>query len=152
LRERCRSSPAAGADRRGLPRRDGGCPGIFSRVTDLTRLLDAAPGGDRRAASELLPLVYDELRTLAAARLAAGPSGRALQPTALFLQAYLRLVGPADPGDSPEAPSAGRAHFFGASVSPEQVPEGACGLPGPGYADGRTNPLPAGYSFGPAGH
>ena len=64
-------------------------------MSDVTRLLDAA-AGDRRAAAELLPLVYDELRKLAAARMAAEPAGHTLLPTALVHEAYLKLVGPAD--------------------------------------------------------
>ena len=51
-------------------------------MANVTRLLDAAAAGDPRAAAELLPLVYDELRQLAAARLAAEPAGNTLQPTA----------------------------------------------------------------------
>jgi hypothetical protein len=65
-------------------------------VSDVTRLLDAAAAGDRRAAADLLPLVYDELRKLAAARMAAESPGHTLQATALVHEAYLRLVGPAD--------------------------------------------------------
>ncbi len=76
----------------------------------LTRVLNAASTGDRKAAAELLPLVYDELRQLARARLAHQPPGTTLQPTALVHEAYLKLVGDADPGwDS-------RAHFFGAAA------------------------------------
>ena len=70
--------------------------GTLGRMSDVTRLLDAAAAGDRHAAAELLPLVYDELRKLAAARLAAEPPGHTLQPTALVHEAYLRLVGRAD--------------------------------------------------------
>ena len=76
----------------------------------LTHVLHAAGSGDRQAAAELLPLVYDELRRLARARLAQQPPGTTLQPTALVHEAYLKLVGDADPGwDS-------RAHFFGAAA------------------------------------
>ncbi len=64
-----------------------------------------------RAAAQLLPLVYDELRGLAAARLAAEPSGNTLQPTALVHEAYLRLVGTPD-GDQWD----GRGHFFAAAA------------------------------------
>src|SRR5262245_19908031 len=65
-------------------------------MSPVTRLLDAAAAGDRKAASELLPLVYDELRKLAAARMAEEKPGHTLQPTALVHEAYLRLVGPID--------------------------------------------------------
>jgi RNA polymerase sigma factor (TIGR02999 family) len=80
-------------------------------MSDVTRLLDAAAAGDRRAAADLLPLVYDELRKLAAARLAAESPDQTLQPTALVHEAYLRLVGPADAArwDS-------RGHFFAAAA------------------------------------
>src|SRR5262245_33212075 len=80
-------------------------------MADVTRLLDAAAAGDRKAAAELLPLVYDELRELAAARLAAESPGQTLQPTALVHEAYLRLVGPADKGRWD-----GRGHFFAAAA------------------------------------
>lgn len=62
-------------------------------MSNLTRLLDAAAAGDRRAAAELLPLVYDELRKLAAARMADEKPGQTIQATALVHDAYLRLVG-----------------------------------------------------------
>jgi hypothetical protein len=65
-------------------------------MSELTRLLDAAAAGDRHAAADLLPLVYDELRKLAAARMAAESPDQTLQPTALVHEAYLRLIGPAD--------------------------------------------------------
>jgi RNA polymerase sigma factor (TIGR02999 family) len=80
-------------------------------MSEVTRLLDAAAAGDRRAASELLPLVYDELRRLAAARLADESPDHTLQPTALVHEAYLRLVGP---GDAPRWDS--RGHFFAAAA------------------------------------
>src|SRR5262245_3858268 len=80
-------------------------------MSDVTHLLDAAAAGDRRAAAELLPLVYDELRKLAAARMAAESPDHTLQPTALVHEAYLRLVGPADGlrWDN-------RGHFFAAAA------------------------------------
>lgn len=75
------------------------------------------PGGrldpgrlERMPASELLPLVYEELRRLAESRLARLPPGQTLQPTALVHDAYLRLVGDRDPGWN------GRGHFFGAAA------------------------------------
>src|SRR5215210_6779224 len=80
-------------------------------MSDVTRLLDAATAGDRQAAADLLPLVYAELRKLAAARLAAEKAGHTLQPTALVHEAYLRLVG----GDQPQDWN-GRGHFFGAAA------------------------------------
>jgi RNA polymerase sigma factor (TIGR02999 family) len=79
-------------------------------MSDVTRLFEAAAVGDRRAAAELLPLVYDELRQLAAARLAAEAPGQTLQATALVHEAYLRLVGPQDPGWE------NRGHFFAAAA------------------------------------
>ena len=60
----------------------------------VTRVLEAVRRGEPRAADRLLPLVYDELRRLAAARLAREAPGQTLQPTALVHEAYLRLVGP----------------------------------------------------------
>ncbi len=84
---------------------------MIGAMADVTQLLDAAAAGDRRAAAELLPLVYDELRQLAAARMAAEPAGHTLQPTALVHEAYLRLVGSGDrPGWD------GRGHFFAAAA------------------------------------
>ena len=80
-------------------------------MSDVTRLLDAAAAGDRQAAADLLPLVYAELRALAAARMAAEPAGHTLQPTALVHEAYLRLVGPAD---VPRWDT--RGHFFAAAA------------------------------------
>ena len=62
-------------------------------MSDVTRLLEAAAGGDQHAAAELLPLVYEELRQLAAAKLAREKPGQTLQTTALVHEAYLRLVG-----------------------------------------------------------
>jgi len=79
----------------------------MSHVTDLLSAIDR---GDPRAARELFPLVYDELRQLAAAKLAREPAGHTLQPTALVHEAYLRLV----EGD-PVQQFNGRGHFFGAA-------------------------------------
>ena len=64
-------------------------------MTDVTRILNRVQEGDPKAADELLPLVYDELRKLAGAKMAAQPPGHTLQPTALVHEAYLRLVGSA---------------------------------------------------------
>jgi RNA polymerase sigma factor (TIGR02999 family) len=80
-------------------------------MADVTRLLDAAAAGDARAAADLLPAVYAELRKLAAARLAAEPAGHTLDPTALVHEAYVRLVRP-DPAQAWN----GRGHFFGAAA------------------------------------
>src|SRR5712671_119347 len=80
-------------------------------MADVTLLLDAAAAGDRKAAADLLPVVYDELRKLAAARMGDEASDQTLQPTALVHEAYLRLVGPAD-----EARWDNRGHFFAAAA------------------------------------
>jgi RNA polymerase sigma factor (TIGR02999 family) len=77
-------------------------------MSNVTRLLDAAAAGDRRAAADLLPLVYDELRKLAAARMAAESASQTLQPTALVREAYLRLVG--------DQRFDGRGHLFAAAA------------------------------------
>jgi RNA polymerase sigma factor (TIGR02999 family) len=89
----------------------GGPPIIFAGMADVTQLLDAAAAGDAKAAAELLPLVYDELRKLAAARMADEKPGQTLQATALVHEAYLRLVGPGD-----VARWDGRGHFFAAAA------------------------------------
>jgi RNA polymerase sigma factor (TIGR02999 family) len=80
-------------------------------MADVTQLLGAAAAGDPRAAAELLPLVYDELRKLAAARMAEEKPGQTLQPTALVHEAYLRLVG----GETPKNWN-GRGHFLAAAA------------------------------------
>jgi RNA polymerase sigma factor (TIGR02999 family) len=80
-------------------------------MDDVTRLLAAIERGDARAGDELLPLVYDELRKLAARRLAREKPGQTLQATALVHEAYLRLVGPGEPQDW-----GGRGHFFAAAA------------------------------------
>jgi RNA polymerase sigma factor (TIGR02999 family) len=80
-------------------------------MSDVTQILAAADAGDPTAAARLLPLVYDELRKLAAARMAAESPGHTLQPTALVHEAYLRLVGPAD-----GLRWDGRGHFFAAAA------------------------------------
>src|SRR5271154_1246583 len=84
-------------------------------MPDLTRMIEAAAGGDRHAADQLLPLVYDELRKLAAAKMAAENPGHTLNATALVHEAYLRLV--ASPGrESGEVSFDGRGHFFAAAA------------------------------------
>ena len=80
-------------------------------MSDVTRLIEAARAGDRQAAADLLPLVYDELRKLAAVRMAEEKPGQTLQPTALVHEAYLRLVGP---GGGQQWDN--RGHFFAAAA------------------------------------
>lgn len=80
-------------------------------MNDATHILSAIEHGDPKAAAQLLPLVYDELRKLAAQRLAQDRPGQTLQATALVHEAYLRLLG-GDPG----RPWKDRAHFFGAAA------------------------------------
>src|SRR5688572_15726302 len=75
-------------------------------MSDVTRILSQIDAGDPRAAEQLLPLVYDELRKLAAARLAHEKPGQTLQATALVHEAYLRLVGNQEPGASSPEPTA----------------------------------------------
>jgi len=77
-------------------------------MNDVTRILSAIEQGDRQAAEQLLPLVYDELRKLAAARMAAEKPGHTLNATALVHEAYLRLVGDQHFDD--------RGHFFAAAA------------------------------------
>lgn len=82
-------------------------------MTEVTQILSQIERGDPSATGRLLPLVYEELRRLAAARLSREPAGQTLQPTALVHEAWLRLVG------SPDAEDAGwnsRGHFFGAAA------------------------------------
>src|SRR5437868_29302 len=80
----------------------------FVGMAEVTHILDAAAAGDPRAAAELLPLVYDELRGLAAARMAAEQPGHTLDATALVHEAYLRLVG--------DQQFDGCRHFFAAAA------------------------------------
>ncbi|MCU0878666.1 MAG: ECF-type sigma factor [Pirellulaceae bacterium] len=80
-------------------------------MSEVTAILEAAAGGDPHAAAELLPLVYEELRKLAAARLAQEKPGQTLDATALVHEAYLRLVN----GDHPQKFN-GRGHFFAAAA------------------------------------
>jgi RNA polymerase sigma factor (TIGR02999 family) len=79
-------------------------------MAEITRILEAIDEGDARAAEELLPLVYDELRRLAAQTLSQEKPGQTLQATALVHEAYIRLVGSDDPHWD------GRAHFFAAAA------------------------------------
>lgn len=77
-------------------------------MSDVTRMIEAAVAGDRQAAAELLPLVYDELRKLASVRMSEEASGHTLDATALVHEAYLRLVG--------DQRFDGRGHFFAAAA------------------------------------
>jgi len=80
-------------------------------MSDVTRILSQIDAGDSKAAAQLLPLVYDELRKLAAAKLAHEKPGQTLQATALVHEAYLRLLGgPAGANWN------SRGHFFGAAA------------------------------------
>ena len=79
-------------------------------MSEVTRILDSIAQGDPKAAEELLPLVYGELRKLAAHKMSAEPPGQTLQPTALVHEAWLRLAG------NEEAKFANRAHFIGAAA------------------------------------
>src|SRR5262245_3465706 len=77
-------------------------------MSEVTRILSAIEHGDRRAAEQLLPLVYDELRLLAARKLAQEKPGQTLQATALVHEAYLRLIG--------DQQFSSRGHFFAAAA------------------------------------
>jgi RNA polymerase sigma factor (sigma-70 family) len=104
---------------------------MLGSMSDVTRILSQIEQGDPQAAEQLLPLVYDELRKLAAAKLVQEKPGQTLQATALVHEAYLRLAGPVcrtcpEPPDSrPLAPSPqplgppawhSRGHFFAAAA------------------------------------
>src|SRR5262245_44558826 len=97
-----------------MPYRSG-CPWAWSfamgrGVSDFTRILDRAQSGDPKAAEELLPLVYEELRRMAAHKMAAEAAGHTLQPTALVHEAWLRLA------DSNTQSWNGQNHFFMAAA------------------------------------
>ncbi|MEN6428520.1 MAG: sigma-70 family RNA polymerase sigma factor [Phycisphaerales bacterium] len=79
-------------------------------MSDVTRILNAIERGDAKATDELLPLVYEELRLLAAKKLSHEPPGQTLQATALVHEAYIRLV-----GDEPQSWE-NRGHFFAAAA------------------------------------
>jgi RNA polymerase sigma factor (TIGR02999 family) len=81
-------------------------------MSDVTRLLDAIDRGDPQASADLLPLVYSELRRLAAQKLAQEKPGQTLQATALVHEVYLRLLGPAEV----EQQWSNRGHFFAAAA------------------------------------
>jgi RNA polymerase sigma factor (TIGR02999 family) len=80
-------------------------------MSDVTLILQQIEAGEKQAASELLPIVYDELRTLAAARMGREPSDHTLQATSLVDEAYLRLVDPEQPQRWES-----RGHFFSAAA------------------------------------
>ena len=84
---------------------------MLKPMSAVTQVLAAVERGDAHAAEQLLPLVYDELRQLAAQRLAGEKPGQTLQPTALVHEAYVRLVG----GEQPQDWN-GRGHFFAAAA------------------------------------
>ena len=88
----------------------GDAPPKPPRMNDVTRILEAAHRGDARATEELLPLVYDELRKIAAYKMAGESAGHTLQATALVHEAWLRL------GGASEQAWQNRAHFFGAAA------------------------------------
>src|SRR5205823_6122614 len=94
--------------------RDAVCadgPGRLSAITEVTRILSANEHGDPQAAEQLLPLVYDELRSLAAQKLAQEKPGQTLEATALVHEAYLRLVGHDNHRSCKD-----RGHFFAAAA------------------------------------
>jgi RNA polymerase sigma factor (TIGR02999 family) len=85
-------------------------------MSEVTRILFAIEQGDPHAAEQLLLLVYDELRQLAAQKLAKEPAGQTLQPTALVHEAYLRLLGKAEDEQAQEPSWENRGHFFAAAA------------------------------------
>ena len=82
-------------------------------MSDVTRIVTAIDNGDTEASKSLLPLVYEELRKLAAQRMAKEAAGQTLQATALVHEAYLRLVGPEQDSDRRWD---SRGHFFAAAA------------------------------------
>jgi len=88
---------------------------MLERASNLSAVLKAAGDGDPGAAAQLLPLVYDELRSLAARRLAEEAPDHTLQPTALVHEAYLRLV-KVEPAAAEQNYWEGRRHFFAAAA------------------------------------
>ena len=85
-------------------------------MSEVTRILHAIASGDAAAASQLLPLVYDELRQLAAHKLAQEAPGQTLEPTALVHEAYLRLALNEKPSAPAVGPWSSRGHFFAAAA------------------------------------
>ena len=98
----------ASTSERWLP---GGRACILDLMNEVTQILSAIERGDSKATEELLPVVYGELRKLAAAKLKEEQPGQTLQPTALVHEAYLRLVGSGEPTGWD-----GRGHFFAAAA------------------------------------
>jgi RNA polymerase sigma factor (TIGR02999 family) len=85
-------------------------------MSDVTRILEAVQAGDPQAAARLLPLVYNELRALAAAQMAREKPGQTLEATALVHEAYLRLVGKDSLAGAAGSGFANRRHFFAAAA------------------------------------
>src|SRR5205085_11385539 len=106
----CGRTARSQARRSCLLLRPGLTAGILLVMDEVTKILRDFDQGDPQAAGQLLPLVYEELRRLAAQRLAHEAPGLTLQATALVHEAYLRLVGAQDPGWN------GRGHFFAAAA------------------------------------
>ena len=104
-------------------------------MSDVTRILSAIEQGDPGAASQLLPLVYDELRKLAAQKMAHEQPGQTLEATALVHEAYLRLV-----GDDPKKPWDGRGHFFAAAAEAMRRDPGGPGSRSPPAEAWRRSP------------
>src|SRR5882724_10045872 len=95
---------------RGIDSAEEVLAGKGEQVSDVTRILDAIQQGDPKATEELLPLVYEELRKLAAHKMANEAPGQTLQPTALVHEAWLRLTG------NENQEWNGRGHFFAAAA------------------------------------
>jgi len=96
-------------------------------MADVTRIINAIQQGNKGATDELLPLVYEELRRLAAQKLSHEKPGQTLQPTALVHEVYLRLIGQTNQNWD------GRGHFFAAGPK-------RCGVSSLRTPDGRTGP------------
>jgi len=111
LKATMRLSPSAVRTKSPNPPDEQGC-GVIAEaaMSDVTRILQSMEQGDPQAAEQLLPLVYEELRRLAAAKMAHEPPGQTLQATALVHEAWLKLAG------SNRQEWHGRAHFFGAAA------------------------------------
>jgi RNA polymerase sigma factor (TIGR02999 family) len=97
-------------------------------MTNVTQMLESIREGDPQAADRLLPLVYDELRRIAASKMAHEASSNTLQPTALVHEAWLRMV-----GDGNERFD-GRAHFFAVAADPVRFCRANWRVPRPNFA------------------
>src|SRR3954470_15067937 len=97
------------------------CAPLSATMNDVTQILNAVHEGNPHAAEQLLPLVYEELRRLAAQRLAQEPSGQTLQPTALVHEAYVRLVASGDASAPREQHWDSRGHFFAAAEAMRRI-------------------------------